>query len=163
MGKWSAFLISLIPAALAGYLCFLLVTVGLPIVEESAIMWGPLGAGFLGCVMCLLAPFGIAIFVSSAPKAAAAGVPVTDDLDIEDDEEMLSGEEEAFESDEFASDEFSDEDDLVSDDFESDDEFDLDDSSTDFQSAELASDEFSGDLDEFDLGDEDEDDDDLFK
>ncbi len=158
MGKWSAFLISLIPAALAGYLCFLLVTVGLPIVEENAIMWGPLGAGFLGCVMGFLAPFGIAIFASSAPKATATGVPVTEDLDIEDDEELLSGEvDETLESDEFIYD-----DDLAADDFESDDEFDLDDSSTDFQSAELASDEFSGDLDEFDLGDEDEDDDDLF-
>ncbi|MCA8989164.1 MAG: hypothetical protein KDA78_16070 [Planctomycetaceae bacterium] len=153
MGKWSAFLISLIPAGLAGYLCFLLVTIGLPVVEDmSPIFWGPLGTGFLGCVMCLLAPFGIAIFAKSAPALAAApaaaGQAASDEDMLDSAEELMSGE-----VDEFASD-----DDLVADDFDSDDEFD--DRSSAFQTAEIASDEFSDEFDDFELVDEEEDDDD---
>lgn len=165
MGKWSTFLVSLIPAALAGYLCFLLVTYGLPVAEDmSPMFWGPLGAGFLACVMCLLAPFGIAIFVKSGPKATkpehSSAMDEDDDDEFASDSQMLSGEEDEFASDEFASGEMDDDfdDDSFSDSelpaADDDDDFEFD-SSSDFESAELDADEFS---DEFDVFEDDEDD-----
>ncbi len=143
MSKWSAFLLSLIPAALAGYLCFLLVTIGLPAVDEMGTMfWGPLGAGFLASAMCILAPFGIAIFVKSAPKAVAApakGEPASSDDDLStSDSQLLSGDE----VDEFDSEE---DDEFAETDF--DDDFA---SSSKFETAEIVDDEFSDDeLDTF--------------
>lgn len=165
MGKWSTFLVSLIPAALAGYLCFLLVTFGLPVAEDmSPIFWGPLGAGFLACVMCLLAPFGIAIFVKSGPKAMkperSSAMDEDDDDEFATDSQMLSTEDDEFASDEFASGEMDDDfdDDSFSDSElpadDDDDDFEFD-SSSEFESAELDADEFS---DEFDVFEDDDDD-----
>jgi len=161
MGKWSTFLISLIPASLAGYLCYLLVTLGLPVAEDMApIFWGSLGAGFLACVMCLLAPFGIAIFVKSGPKPVKESKSSAVDDDEDEfgsaDPQLLSGEEDEFASDEFASGEMDDDfdDESFSDhEIPTDDDLDFD-SSSDFDSAELASDEFS---DEFDVFEDDDD------
>ncbi|MBL4885775.1 MAG: hypothetical protein JKY95_14745 [Planctomycetaceae bacterium] len=139
MGKWSAFLISLIPAGLAGYLCFLLVDIGLAIPDDKMGMmfWGPLGAGFLGCVMATLTPFGIAIFVRSSPKQSKnlADDNQDDNYDDESEDDLVGSD---FESD----------DDLNASDFESN-EFE-DDSSSEFQTAELD----SGDFDDEDFGDD---------
>jgi len=146
MGKWSTFLVSLIPAGLAGYLCYLLATIGLTVPDDKMGMmfWGPLGAGFLGCVMAILTPFGIAIFVRSAPKATPS--------ERNDEQDFAEGD---YVDDDFAED-------LDDSDFESD-EF-ANQSSTDFQTAELDSSEFededyeddlSGEFDSFDDDEED--------
>lgn len=149
MGKWSAFLISLIPAGLAGFLCFLLVTTGLPAAEDMGTMfWGPLGAGFLACVMCVLAPFGIAIFVPSQPQAAPAKSPAKDEDESDDD---LSDE---FEEAGSADDVEASDDEFDSLDEDSDDDMDFADSAdSDFESMEIDADEFS---DEFDAFEDDE-------
>ncbi|MCA8983900.1 MAG: hypothetical protein R3C12_19895 [Planctomycetaceae bacterium] len=155
MGKWNAFLVSLIPAGLAGYLCYLLVTIGLPAAEDMGTMfWGPLGAGFLGCVMCLLAPFGIAIFVPSSPKQAAVDHKSAEPE--EEEEDFDSSESDSFESggDEYEESEEAD-DDL---DFGSDDDFEHD-TSSEFESMEIDADEFSDEFDAFsddDFEDDDE-------
>ena len=165
MGKWSTFLISLIPAGLAAYLCYLLATIGLSVTDDKMGMmfWGPLGAGFLGCVMAVLTPVGIAIFVRAAPKPST---------DKQDDESDVSDDD--YEEDELDSNEFSD-DELVDSDFASDDDIDAsdfasdefeEDSDAEFQTAEFDSsgyddDESSGEFStEFDVF-EDEDDDEL--
>ena len=165
MGKWSTFLISLIPAGLGAYLLYLLTTIGLSIPDDKMGMmfWGPLGAGFLGCVMAFLTPIGIAIFVRTSPKPAADDQRESSDLSDDD-----------FEEDELDSNEFSDEfsdDELADSDFESDDEFESgdfesdefeEDSDADFQTAEFdssdfdeeSSDEFGSDFDLFDDDDD---------
>lgn len=159
MGKWSAFLVSLIPAGLAGYLCYLLVTIGLSVPDDKMGMmfWGPLGAGFLGCVMAVLPPFGIAIFVRSSPKSSPAQQDSgSGDADDEyPDDDLIDSE---FSDDELGESDFASDDDLDSSDFDSDD-FE-DESSSQFQTAEF--DEFEDELSgEFDSFEEEEDDDSL--
>lgn len=162
MGKWSTFLISLIPAGLAAYLLYLLTTIGLSIPDDKMGMmfWGPLGAGFLGCVMAFLTPIGIAIFVRTAPKPAAddqresSDVP---DVDFEEEDELDSNE---FSDDELADSDFESDDEFEAGDFESD-EFE-EDSDAEFQTAEFdssdyddeSSDEFGSDFDIFEDDDE---------
>ncbi|MCG6156847.1 hypothetical protein [Rubinisphaera margarita] len=167
MGKWSAFLISLIPAALAGYLGYLLVTIGLPVVEDrGAMFWVPLGAGLAACLMSVLAPFGIAIFARSEPKMVAVTKEPREDLELSGADEEFMSDDEVVADSEFASDDeldaggYDDEDDFSAEDFASDDEID---SSSNYETAEIASDEFSEEFDEFELTDENDEDDDLFK
>ncbi len=161
MGKWSTFLISLIPAGLAGYLCYLLVTIGLSVPDDKMGMmfWGPLGAGFLGCVMAFLTPFGIAIFVRSPTQTTTD--KSDGDLDVSDDEYEDELDSNEFSDDELVDSEFSSDDELESSDFEVDD-FE-DDSDAEFQTAEFDSsgfdddgfsDEFSGEFDSFEDDDD---------
>ncbi len=166
MGKWSTFFVSLIPAGLAVYLCYLLATIGLSVPDDKMGMmfWGPLGAGFLGCVMAFFTPFGIAIFIRSPQKSSADSQSGSSES-IEDDYE-----EDELDSNEFSDDElvdsdfdsdFASDDDLDASDFESD-EFD-DDSDADFQTAEFDSSDFDDELSgefstEFDIFEDEEED-----
>lgn len=159
MSKWSAFVISLIPAGLAGYLAFLLATIGLPAVDEVGTMfWGPLGAGFLACVMCILAPFGILIFAPAPPKAVAAKPDKAAESDLDEDD-FSTSDSDMINDDETQDSAYEDDD----DDFSSSDfnTFDDDDAgSSKFESVD-ADDQFSDDdLAAFDSGEFDFEDDD---